>query len=218
MKLLYTIPKRGEESEKIKLLKKDNFDVVLADKESQVASYCSTMFFDVVIIDSTIDGFDWLHTIKSIREKQIFTPIIFINKNHNGNIIALSNGADICIDRDADYDEFSVKIKAVIRRNTIYQSPTINFEGVNLQKADGKICYGQTSFSVNPIEIEIFRLLTRAIMPIAISKLSKKIKEPEDKILFFAECLQKKIWLLNCPISLDIKNEKCKLVKRKQTK
>ena len=39
----------------------------------------------------------------------------------------------------------------------------------------------------------------------------KKIKEPKERIVFFAECLQKKIGLLQCPLKLEIKNDKCAL-------
>ena len=64
------------------------------------------------------------------------------------------------------------------------------------------------------IEMDLFRLLTRASEPMHVRKLSEKIGETEDKIIFFAKCLQKKIGLLRCPIKLEIKNQKLMLVQK----
>ena len=83
-----------------------------------------------------------------------------------------------------------------------------------MHRPDGKICYGTTSLSVSPIEIEIFRLLTRASTAIPIRTLSEKMGEDEEKVIFFAKCLQKKIGLLGSHIRLVIKDSRCRLIRK----
>lgn len=218
MKLLYTVDDSTVNNDFILQLQDSGFEITTTDSKGQLLTYCSTQFFDVIVIDATSQTFPWLEVIKTMRKRLIFTPIMIMyeaDKQEN-RIMCFEAGADMCVRKPCTLEEFKLRAHVLNRRNTEYQSPTISFEGVNLNKPDGKICFEDTSLSVGPIEIEIFRLLTRATAPISILKLSKKTREPENKIVFFAECLQKKLWLLNCPVELEIKNEKCRLVKKKR--
>lgn len=218
MKLLYTVDDASAENTFVEELRRCGIDITITDNRGQLLTFCSTQFFDVIVIDATLQTFPWLDTIKTMRRRLIFTPIMImyeVDKQEN-RIACFEAGADMCVRKPCTLEEFQLRAHVLNRRNTEYQSPTISFEGVNLNKPDGKICFEDTSLSVSPIEIEIFRLLTRATAPISIEKLSKKIKEDDNKIVFFAECLQKKLWLLNCPIELEIRNAKCRLLKRKK--
>lgn len=219
MKVLYTVEKVSEQYSELNQLRElDDWNLSIADNKGQILTYCSTSFFDVIVIDLSINNSDYLGLIKTIRERQIFTPILLITKEYDyQNVIAgLEYGADMCIKRPFDIKELILKIRVLKRRNTNYQSPTISFEGISLNRPDGKICYSDTSLSVSPIEIEIFRLLSRASTSISIKKLSEKINEEESKIAFFANCLQKKIGLLNCPICFELKRGQCRLVKKRK--
>lgn len=221
MKILYSVDDIEKPNQIVEFLSNlSDWNVTISDSKGQTLTYCSTQFFDVLVIDSTIEATQWLETIKTIRDRQIFTPILVIAKDSEpqNRIAGLEEGADMCIVKPFSEKEMLLRIRTLKRRNTNYQSPTITFEEITLNRPDGKICYEKTSLSVNPIEIEIFRLLTRATAPIHIKKLSEKTNEPEDKILFFAQCLQKKIGLLNSPIRLEIKNSKCKLIKKQNNK
>jgi DNA-binding response OmpR family regulator len=218
MKILYTVASTNESNIEINSLKDiEDWHVAIANSKGQVLTYCSTSFFDVIVVDATIENINCLELIKTIRDRQIFTPILLIAKEYDSQsiIAGLEYGADMCIKRPFDIKELVLKIRVLKRRNTNYQSPTISFEGIDLNRPDGKICYNETSLSVSPIEIEVFRLLTRASAPIDFSTLSEKIKEAEEKVVFFTKCLQKKIGLLNSGIKLEIKGTKCRFVIKK---
>lgn len=218
MKVLYTVENASLKNEFVNdLNSQEEWTVTVADNRGQLLTYCSTRFFDVIVIDATIPGFPWIETIKTIRERQIFTPILVITEEYNATnrIAGLEEGADMCVSHPFTYQELMLRIRTLKRRNSNYQSPLISFEGLELNRPDGKICYGNTSFSVSPVEIEVFRLLTRATAPIDIKKLAEKIKESEERINFCAQSLQKKIGLLNGPIKLEIKHSKCRLVKKR---
>jgi DNA-binding response OmpR family regulator len=218
VKVLYTVNNVNDSHEIVDVLNKlRDWKVTKTDCKGSLLTYCSTWYYDVIVIDVTIEETPWRDIIKTIRERQILTPILVIANNDipNARTTGLTEGADMCVVSPVDADEIMLMIRVLKRRNTNYQSPTISFEGVNLNRPDGKICYENTSLSVSPIEIEIFRLLVRATAPVQIATLSEKIGEPEEKIDFFAKCLQKKIGLLNGTIRLEIKNSKCRLVKRR---
>jgi two-component system OmpR family response regulator len=192
-----------------------DWDVHLTDGKDTTLKKCSTGYYDVVVVDSTLEKRDWLDTIKEIRARQIFTPILVISPTYDkreSQLIGLSEGADMCIETPFDISEMVLRIRVLKRRNTNYQSPQISYQGIVLNRPDGKICYGDTSLSVSPIEIEVFRLLTRASTPIHTSLLAEKISEGEDKVVFSAKCLKKKIGLLGCPIKLNIVESKCQLI------
>lgn len=215
MKVLYvTKHEHGDDVTQF-LCQQIDWELDLVCTKSAILSQCSKQYYDVLVLDSTIDDFEWLETIETIRERQIFTPILLItNKEKEAQLLGLLQGADMCIQRPFDNQEMMLRIRVLKRRNTNYQSPQINFEGIHLDRPDGKIKYENTSLSVSPIEIEVFRLLTRANGPMPISRLAERMNMPEEKVSFFAKCLQKKIGLLGCQIRLEIKGGNCQLVKK----
>ena len=217
MKVLYSLKELTDNNEVFEALSNmPDWDVTPSYSKGDTLTYCSTGYYDVLVIDSTIEDSRWLETIKKIRDRQIFTPILVIVKDSDPDsmMAGLIEGADMCIPKPLAIQEMILRIRVLKRRNTNYQSPVISFEGIDLHRPDGKICYGDTSLSVNPIEIEVFRLLTRASTPIHTSALAEKINETEDKVVFSAKCLQKKIGLLGSEIRLVIRNSKCQLMKK----
>lgn len=215
MKILYTVEHANTHNtitRNLSLL--PEWDVYLSSGGECTLKMCSTDYYDVLIIDSTINNNTWLNTIKEIRDRQIFTPILVItdSQDRDSLIAGLTEGADMCIAKPFDLKEIVLRIRVLKRRNTNYQSPTITFSGIRLHRPDGKICYGNTSLSVSPIEIEVFRLLARASTEIHTSALAEKMNEQEEKVIFSAKCLQKKINLLGAPIKLHLNRSKCQLI------
>lgn len=217
MKILYTVKNKSEHNQITNALSSmPSWDVHLTDCMEHTMQKCSTGYFDVLVIDSTIDNNKWLETIKEIRSRQIFTPILVISPtydNRESQLIGLAEGADMCIETPFDVKEMVLRIRVLKRRNSNYQSPTISYNGVVLNRPDGKITYNGTSLSVSPIEIEVFRLLTRASTAIHAKDLAEKMCESEEKVKFSAKCLQKKIGLLGGPIMLEINKSTYQLIK-----
>lgn len=216
MTVLYTVFDKFEDNEDMKAMRTLEWGIALASNKAEVMTQCTTQYFDVLIFDTRIEKFEWKDTIKEIRNKQIFTPILVITNGETkeAKTAGLLEGADMCLYYPYDADELILRVRTLKRRNTNYQSRTIDYEGIHLNRPDGKISYQDTSLSIGPIEMDLFRLLTRASEPMHVRKLSEKIGETEDKIIFFAKCLQKKIGLLRCPIKLEIKNQKLMLVQK----
>lgn len=215
MKILYSVEKLDIKNEIVEAVSDmPDWQVALSDGKENTLLKCSTDYYDVLVIDSTIVGSQWLETIQEIRDKQIFTPILVItaDDSYENKVAGLLEGADMCISKPITVQEIVLRIRVLKRRNTNYQSPTISFKGIDLNRPDGKICFGDTSLSVTPIEIEVFRLLARASTPIHTAALAEKINTSEEKVVFFTKCLHKKIGLLGSTIRLEMKNSKCQLV------
>lgn len=216
MKILYITKHKLIENEITKQLQKKGWIFHEAKTKNQALQDCSTSFYDVIIIDATDNAFPWLETIQELRIGKVFTPILlaYSKRKNENRIEGLKAGSDLCIREPFGYEEFELMVNVLHRRNTEYQAPTISYCGIMISRPDGKICHGETSLSVSPIEIEIFRLLTRATKPISAEKLSRKMNEPKERIHFFAECLQKKIEFLQAPIRLVIKEKKYEFKER----
>ncbi len=130
-------------------LKKEGWQVVFVTDRQQMISNYTSQFYDAIVIDtSTFD--DWRKTIEDIRNKQVFTPILLITnrKDVAARIAGMEMGADMCLSKPFNKKEFMIRIKVLNRRNTYYQTPTISFSGITLNRPDGKICHGDTSLSV----------------------------------------------------------------------
>lgn len=187
-----------------------NWHIVTVLNDAALLEKCCTEFYDVIVINSTLSNINWRNDIVAIRNKQIFTPILVIADVDDTT--GLSEGADMTMLVPYTADELKLRIRVLKRRNQNYQSPLISYHGIELNRPDSKIRFEERTLSVSPIEIELFRLLTRSASPIAISSLADKINESNEKVIFFAKCLQTKIALLNSPIHLNIKHGKCQLI------
>ena len=213
MTVLYTIEDALVVCDDITAMKELDWNITMASSKTEVLKQCTTNFFDVIIINTKIPYFDWKETIKDIRDKQILTPILVITDNHSkqSKTAGLLEGADMCLYFPYEPDELILRVRTLKRRNTNYQAKTIDYNNLHLNRADCKIAYNDLSFSVNTIEIEIFRLLTRASEPLNLHKLADKIGEPADEVMFFARCLQKKIDMLRSNVSLTLNGDMCEL-------
>lgn len=217
MKILYTTKNQHHNEITQHLSKMPDWDVILTETNNDILAMCSRDYYDVLVIDSNLlNDANTIMGIKEIRDRQIFTPILVITDTNkeNSQTLGLAEGADMCIEYPFDIKEMILRIRVLKRRNLNYQSPVIEYNGIILHRPDGKIRYGDTSLSVSPIEIELFRLLTRASSPVHVKILADKMNETEDKIIFAAKCLKKKIHLLNCDIKLEYKGSKCILCKQ----
>lgn len=211
MKILYLIKDIDTKENIVANLKTmPDWNVTTVKAYEEILYACSIDYYDVLVIDSIINTEAALLTVKEIRNRQIFTPILSLIGDYQTQTNSfLTAGSDMCLQYPFETIDVVTCIRALKRRNTNYQSRTISFKGINLNRPDGKIYFKDTSLSVSPLEIEIFRLLTRASAPISISILAEKMNEPDDKVIFFAKCLRKKIHLLGSGILLEIKNNKC---------
>ena len=75
MKLLYTVDDESAENTFVEELRRCGIEITITDNRGQLLTFCSTQFFDVIVIDATLQTFPWLDTIKTMRRRLIFTPI-----------------------------------------------------------------------------------------------------------------------------------------------
>jgi DNA-binding response OmpR family regulator len=215
MKVLYTTDKFYEDTKTIyELNQQKDWKVIKSPTDAHTMMCCTKHFYDVLVIDLDIPNFDWRVLIRNLRDKQIFTPILTLSNKEEYRLAGMKEGADMCLIKPFTTEDIMLCIRTLKRRNANYQSPLIAYGDITLNRPDGKISSPHGTLSVGPIEIEIFRLLTRATAPITIEALSDKIMEPTEKILFFAKCLKQKIDLLNSTLDIVIKNNKCRLIER----
>ena len=78
MTVLYTVFDKFEDNEDMKAMRTLEWGIALASNKAEVMTQCTTQYFDVLIFDTRIAKFEWKDTIKEIRNKQIFTPILVI--------------------------------------------------------------------------------------------------------------------------------------------
>lgn len=210
MKILYTTDQRYEDFETITSLNKQkNWKVTKSPTDKHTMMCCTKYFYDVIILDLDIPDFDWKKLIKNIRNKQIFTPILILSNSTQNRLSGLKEGADMCLQKPFNIDEIFLCIRTLKRRNTNYQTSTISFGNVKIDRPAEKIYSPFGSLSVNSTEIELFRLLTRANNYIKLSLLAEKLIEPEEKVLFSINCLIQKLQLLNANVHIIAKNNKC---------
>lgn len=113
-------------------LKKEHMAVTCADSGALALEILNTNDFDVILLDIMMpeqDGFDLL---KSIRSRQIFTPVILVSGRGEDavQVEGLELGADDYITKPFSKSVLSSKIQAIVRRTNQYAIPAATIQTV----------------------------------------------------------------------------------------
>jgi two-component system, OmpR family, response regulator QseB len=111
-----------------------------------------TETFDVVILDLTLPRLDGLEILKTIRTKNIKTPVLVLTSKDkvNDRVIGLDAGADDYLPKPFDLLELCARIRSLLRRSGGRASPVIIYKNIKLDPAAHAVY-------LNDLEIEILR-------------------------------------------------------------
>lgn len=215
---LLCLTKEQKNMEMISYLQNNGWLVDTASETNELIYQSTNKSYDVIVISTEING--WRESIITLRRKHIFTPILVVTSGNivetdeNGiltnGVCGLEDGADMCMKTPFTPREFLLRLKALQRRNYYYQIPTITFD--NIVCSNEKITCKGINLSITPIEFEVMRVLSREKKAISYNDLSERIGASIQKIMFAAQCLQRKIEMLSCDIKLVLSNQYCQLV------
>ena len=139
----------------------------LTDGQSVLQALAATpnasKLYDAIILDLGLPKKSGLEILKSIREKQIHTPVLILTARDSiqDKVHGLDLGADDYIIKPFDLAELCARIRSIFRRKKLGQSsPKLKLGGVSIDIAAHKVIVGGKTIEFSRRE---FTLLSKLI-------------------------------------------------------
>lgn len=143
-------------------LEKAGYETDFCHSGSDALFYILGTYYDLIILDRMLPEMGGLSLLKTIRQKSITTPVIFLTAldQLNDKITGLDAGADDYLTKPFEISELLARIRAVVRRPGHRKEPkllycrdlTLNTEKQTLS------CCGKT-FSLSGTETRLAEIL-----------------------------------------------------------
>ena len=97
--------------------------------------------FDAAILDLGLPDMDGLEVLKQLRKKAFTLPVLILTARHqvDDRVRGLDTGADDYLVKPFDVNEFKARLRALIRRNVDCASPTLNYQGIEVDPANRQV-------------------------------------------------------------------------------
>ena len=112
----------------------EGYDVVCASDGNEALSRLYSKCFDICIVDVMMPVMDGFSLVKQMRSENINTPVIMVTAKGNteDKIEGFRSGIDDYMVKPVDFEELSLRIKALLRRYRIATERKITVGGTVL--------------------------------------------------------------------------------------
>lgn len=149
-------------------LKKEGYEVAVADTGDEALRLAAADPFDLVVLDVMLPGMDGYEVCRRLRENSR-VPVLFLSARDTelDKVVGLEIGGDDYLAKPFGVRELSARVKALLRRiqpGTV-ESPTatekLEVSGVSLDEAAHIAVHGDTPIDLTPREFELLACLMR---------------------------------------------------------
>lgn len=118
----------------VKTLRKNNYTVDTSFDGQEALELLTIKEYDLIITDINMPNMDGFTLIRTIRDKSINTPVIFLSaKDHiDDKIMGLDLGASDYIVKPFIFDELLARIRVITRKQTSSQSNILSISNLTL--------------------------------------------------------------------------------------
>ncbi len=162
MKLLLAEDEKELSHALVAILKHKGYTVDAVYNGTDALDYCLTAEYDGIILDIMMPGLMGTDVLKSIREKGISTPVLFLTAKSeiDDRILGLDLGADDYLTKPFDTGELLARIRAMTRRKADYAPSNLNFGNLTLNRSGFELSVpGQDPIRLAGREFQMLEML-----------------------------------------------------------
>jgi two-component system, OmpR family, alkaline phosphatase synthesis response regulator PhoP len=124
--------------------------------------------FDLIILDIMLPGIDGLEVCKKLRAQEVITSILMLTAKSEeiDKVLGLEIGADDYLTKPFSIREFVARVKAILRRQRIYEkvgdqitSNTLRIENLVIEQNKRKVKLDGNRVELTPKEYDLLVLL-----------------------------------------------------------
>ncbi len=117
--------------------------------------------FDVVLLDVNLPGLDGFSFLKRLRVKRSDVPVMMVTARDGveDRVEGLDAGADDYLVKPFKFEELLARMRAVMRRPGTREEPVLEYGGLRLDPASGRVERGGEPVSLSAREFSLLRML-----------------------------------------------------------
>jgi len=141
----------------------DEYEVEVAYDGEKGLELALERSFGLIILDVMLTKKDGLTLVRDLREKKIFTPVLFLSgKTSVEDIVeGIDAGADDYMTKPFAFSELTARIKALQRRTEQERGAKIYFADLSLDPVDHKVWQEDKELELSQKEYELLEYLLR---------------------------------------------------------
>jgi len=121
--------------------------------------------YDLIILDIMLPKIDGLTLCRSLREKNIKTPVLMLTAKTTieDKVAGLDSGADDYLAKPFSFLELRSRIHALIRRSKQKPSPIVKIADLEFDPIKHKVTRGGKNITLTPKEFSVLEILLRHV-------------------------------------------------------
>jgi DNA-binding response OmpR family regulator len=144
-------------------LEQESFAVDLAFTGDEGYDLATTEEYDLIILDLLLPGMSGIDICRSLREKQIHTPILMLTAKGQieDKVMGLNSGADDYLTKPFAFEELLARVKALGRRPKDTVGTKLIFDDLSLDTLSYQVKRGSESIQLSAKEYALLEYLLR---------------------------------------------------------
>jgi DNA-binding response OmpR family regulator len=146
-----------------KRLKREGYSVDCAFDGEEAILYIEMGAYDCIILDILLPKKNGLNVLKKIRENNLLTPVLILTAKDsvNDRVAGLDAGADDYMIKPFSYEEFSARVRSLLRRNAGQKSTTLIYSDLKIDTVNKTVYRGDAKINLSGKEFALLEYMMR---------------------------------------------------------
>lgn len=145
----------------VRIFEINHYAVDGVDNGNDAFDFASSNEYDGLVLDIMMPGMDGITVLRSLREKKITTPALFLTARTEvyQRVEGLDAGADDYLPKPFSTSELLARVRAMLRRKDTFTPDLFNFGEVILNRSTFELCFGGKTLSLSGKEFQVMEML-----------------------------------------------------------
>lgn len=143
------------------LLKQNNYSIDCAYDGEEGLDLALSDIYDVIVLDIMMPKLNGIEVLKRLRQNNVSSPVLMLSAKSelDDKILGLNLGADDYMTKPFSTKELLARIKALLRRKSVFTGDSLTFGDITLDRDTIKLICGAHSITLGKKEFQILEML-----------------------------------------------------------